>query len=156
MSGAGCASKVVRKASPEERVGVLCIEDGSPAIVEYYEMPASLAAERDSNGNLKYAYGVTLNYLFRTDLLEGTLRSKLPVHLSEKKIPHIKGGVRVVPQEPNGYKFELLVLDMIKLMGTCLAVEVVREREFAPVKNRTGADSVESARQLLRLNGVEL
>lgn len=156
LSGAGCSSKVVRKVAPEERVGVLCMEDGKPAIVEYYEMPADLAAERDEEGNLKYAYGVTLNYLFRVDLLDETVRSKLPVHLSKKKIPHIEGGVRVSPSEPNGYKFELLVLDMIKLMGSCLAVEVVREREFAPVKNRTGTDSVDTARELLRLNGVQL
>ena len=62
----------------------------------------------------------------------------------------------VSPSEPNGYKFEHLVLDMIKLMGSCLAVEVVREREFAPVKNRTGVDSVESARALLEKNGIKL
>jgi UDP-N-acetylglucosamine/UDP-N-acetylgalactosamine diphosphorylase len=30
----------------------------------------------------------------------------------------------------------------------------VREREFAPVKNATGADSVESARELLKKNGI--
>ena len=156
LNGANCSSKVVRKVTPEERVGVLCMEDGVPAIVEYYEMPEELAAERDKDGNLKYAYGVTLNYLFRADLLEKTVHNKLPVHLSKKKIPHIEGGVHVVPEQPNGYKFELLVLDMIKLMGSCLAVEVVRERGFAPVKNRTGTDSVESARELLRLNGAEL
>ncbi len=45
---------------------------------------------------------------------------------------------------------------MIKLMDSCLAVEVVREREFAPVKNKTGSDSVDTARELLKLNGVEL
>ena len=45
---------------------------------------------------------------------------------------------------------------MIKLMKNCLAVEVVREKEFAPVKNKTGVDSVESARALLIKNGVKL
>ena len=30
------------------------------------------------------------------------------------------------------------------------------ENEFAPIKNKTGVDSVESARELLKLNGVEL
>ena len=45
---------------------------------------------------------------------------------------------------------------MVKLMGSCLAYEVEREREFAPVKNATGVDSVETARELLRLNGIEL
>jgi UDP-N-acetylglucosamine/UDP-N-acetylgalactosamine diphosphorylase len=33
---------------------------------------------------------------------------------------------------------------------------VEREREFAPVKNATGTDSVESARELLKKNGITL
>ena len=34
--------------------------------------------------------------------------------------------------------------------------EVVREHEFAPIKNATGVDSVESAQALLEQNGYEL
>ena len=45
---------------------------------------------------------------------------------------------------------------MIHQMESCLPFEVVREREFAPIKNKTGVDSVESARELLKKNGVEL
>ena len=60
------------------------------------------------------------------------------------------------PNEPNVYKFETLVLDMIKLQDDCLAYEVDRKKEFAPVKNKTGVDSVDTARELLRLNGIEL
>ena len=60
------------------------------------------------------------------------------------------------PEEPNGYKYENLVLDMIHQMKNCLPFEVVREKEFAPIKNKTGIDSVESARELLKQNGVEL
>ena len=65
-------------------------------------------------------------------------------------------GNMVKPEEPNGYKFENLVLDMIHEMDSCLPFEVVREKEFAPIKNKTGVDSVESARALLAENGVEL
>lgn len=155
-SGCNCSAKVVKKVSPEEKVGVLCMEDGSPAIVEYYEMPPEISALRRPDGELKFAYGVTLNYLFKVELLNKTLQKKLPVHHSLKKIPHIENGVPVNPEQPNGYKFELLVLDMIKLMESCLAVEVEREKEFAPVKNRTGVDSVETARALLIKNGVKL
>lgn len=155
-SGCNCSAKVVKKVSPDERVGVLCMEDGKPAIVEYYEMPPALASLRRPDGELKFAYGVTLNYLFKVELLNKTLQKKLPVHLSFKKIPHIENGVLVTPEQPNGYKFELLVLDMIKLMESCLAVEVERDREFAPVKNRVGTDSVETARALLIKNGVQL
>ena len=43
---------------------------------------------------------------------------------------------------------------MVKLMETCLPFEVEREKEFAPIKNKTGTDSVETARALLEKNGV--
>ena len=62
----------------------------------------------------------------------------------------------VIPEEPNAYKYETLVLDMVKLQDSCLAYEVEREKEFAPVKNKEGVDSVDTARELLKLNGVEL
>ncbi|MFR4319251.1 MAG: hypothetical protein ACLT2Z_07750 [Eubacterium sp.] len=45
---------------------------------------------------------------------------------------------------------------MIHMMDNCLAYGVVREKEFAPIKNKTGVDSVDSAKALLKLNGVEL
>jgi UDP-N-acetylglucosamine/UDP-N-acetylgalactosamine diphosphorylase len=45
---------------------------------------------------------------------------------------------------------------MIHLLDSCLPFEVVRNKEFAPIKNKTGVDSVESARELLKQNGVEL
>ena len=60
------------------------------------------------------------------------------------------------PDGPNGYKYETLVLDMIHQVDNCLAYEVERSREFAPIKNATGVDSVESARELCRRNGIEL
>ena len=61
-----------------------------------------------------------------------------------------------MPKAPNGYKFETLVVDMVKYMGNCLAYEVDRNKEFAPVKNKEGVDSVNSARELLKANGYEL
>ena len=45
---------------------------------------------------------------------------------------------------------------MIQMLDNCLPFEVVREKEFAPIKNKTGVDSVESARELLKKNGIEL
>ena len=75
----------------------------------------------------------------------------------EKKIPYIDdAGTLIKPEEPNGYKFETLILDMIQMMDTCLPFEVERDKEFAPIKNKTGIDSVESARALLTKNGVTL
>ena len=152
-----CAAKVVAKQRPEEKVGVLCLEDGKPSIVEYYELSEDMARERDENGELVYKYGVILNYLFRIEDLEKNLSENLAVHVVEKKIEHLdEQGKKVKPEVENGFKFETLVLDMIHMMDNCLAYEVVREKEFAPIKNKEGVDSVETARELLKQNGVEL
>lgn len=156
-SGKVSGSKVVAKADPEERVGVLCLEDGKPSIVEYYEMTDEMIHSREADGTFSYNYGVILNYLFRVDKLNQTLSVKLPLHRAFKKIKYMdENGEMITPDEPNAYKYETLALDMVKLQDDCLAYEVDRSREFAPVKNKTGVDSVDTARELLRLNGVEL
>lgn len=150
-------AKVVRKADPDEKVGVMCLEDGRPSIVEYYEQTDQLRNTKTETGEPAYNFGVILNYLFHEKSLEEICDTTLPLHLVEKKIPYInEEGVFIKPEEPNGYKFESLILDMIHLLDTCLPYEVVREKEFAPVKNKTGVDSVESARALLEKNGYSL
>lgn len=157
LSGCDCGSKVVRKAAPDERVGVLCLEDGRPSIVEYYEMTDEMLTSRRENGDLSYNFGVILNYMFRLSTLEANMNRHMPMHIVEKKIPYIdENGTPVKPDAPNGYKFETLVLDMVHMMDDCLSYEVERSYEFAPIKNKEGVDSLVSARELLRQNGVEL
>ncbi len=157
LNGTASAAKVVCKANPHEKVGVLCLEDGLPSVIEYYELSEEMANLRAKNGELLYTYGVILNYLFRLDKLEQIAKQKIPVHVVKKKITHVdENGNVVKPETENGYKFETLILDMIRLMGSCLPYEVVREKEFAPIKNQTGVDSVDTARVLLQKNGVEL
>lgn len=156
-AGCVCGSKVLAKADPNERVGVLCLEDGKPSIVEYYEMTDEMIHSKDADGRLLYNYGVILNYLFRVDELVRIMDENMPTHVVEKKIPYIDENAQLVkPEEPNGYKFEMLVLDMIHMMKDCLSFEVDRVHEFAPIKNRTGVDSLESARELMKQNGIEL
>ncbi len=150
-------AKVVRKNAPDEKVGVMCLEDGMPSIVEYYELTEELMNAKDAKGEPAYNFGVILNYLFKEEELEKLLDGSLPLHIVEKKIPYLnEAGELVKPEEPNGYKFENLVLDMIHQLDSCLPFEVVRNKEFAPIKNKTGVDSVESARALLQENGVVL
>lgn len=152
-----CGAKVVRKNAPDEKVGVMCLEDGKPSIVEYYELSQEMMDAKDENGDPAYNYGVILNYMFNEKALYEIAQKELPLHVVEKKIPYIDENANLVkPESPNGCKFEQLVLDMIHMLDTCLPYEVVREHEFAPIKNKTGVDSVESARELCKKNGIEL
>ena len=150
-------SKVVRKAAPDEKVGVMCLEDGRPSIIEYYELTQELMDAKDEKGEPAYNFGAILNYLFRVKDLVEIMNHHLPLHVVEKKIPYLdEQGMFIKPEAPNGYKYEQLVLDMVHELESCLPFEVVREREFAPIKNRTGIDSVDSARELLAGNGIIL
>ena len=156
-SGVNCGAKAIRKTNPYEKVGVLCLDGTQPDIIEYYELTDEMANQKDSKGELAYCYGVIMNYLFRLSKMEEIVNKKIPVHIVEKKIECLcEDGVTRKPEKENGKKFEMLAVDLIKLMGSVLPYEVVREKEFAPIKNKTGVDSVESARELLKLNGVEL
>lgn len=150
-------AKVVRKNAPDEKVGVMCLEDGKPSIVEYYELTQEMMDAKDAKGNPAYNFGVILNYLLHTPDMEKIATARLPLHIVEKKIPYMdEQGNLIKPETPNGYKFETLILDMIHMMDSCLPYEVERGHEFAPIKNKTGVDSVESARALCKENGITL
>lgn len=159
-SGLRTGAKVVRKCSPDERVGAICLEDGTPSVVEYYEMTDELKAARLEDGSPAYNFGVILNYTFRTEDIDDIVGSKLPVHMVRKKVPYLEvsdGVCRTVePDEPNAFKLETLTLDLVHLTDSALSFEVEREKEFAPIKNASGVDSVDSARELLKKNGVVL
>lgn len=150
-------AKVVKKNAPDEKVGVICLEDGRPSIVEYYELTDELMNARDEKGDPAYYFGAILNYLFQVSSLEKIVSARLPLHIVEKKIPYMdEKGELIKPKEPNGFKFETLILDMVHMMESCLPYEVERNYEFAPIKNMTGVDSVESARRLCQENGITL
>jgi len=152
-SGASCGAKVVKKADPDERIGLICEIGGKPSVIEYYELDRLKRENAVSVDGLDY--GVILNYLFKVSEMEKMLSEKLPVHRARKKIPYYDGEYRK-PETENGFKYEMLATDLVEYMPSCLAYEIVREEEFAPVKNKTGVDSVESARALLLAQGYEL
>jgi len=150
-------SKVIRKVDPYEKVGVMCNKNGKPSIIEYIDLTDEMAVETDENGERVYNFGVILNYLFNVDLLYKIKDKKLPVHVVTKKVEHVdNSGNLIKPETPNAHKFEMLCVDMIEFADSCLPFEVIREKEFAPIKNKTGVDSVETAQALLEKNGYKL
>ena len=156
-AGVEVGAKVIRKVDPYEKVGVMCLKNGKPSVIEYMDLGEEMAQKTDAGGERLYNFGVILNYLFNIKTMYEIKDKKLPVHVVTKKIEHLDAeGNLIKPDEPNGHKFEMLCVDMIELASTCLPFEVVREKEFAPIKNKTGVDSVESARVLLQKNGVML
>ena len=75
--------------------------------------------------------------------------NKLPYHSAFKKATYLnENGEVIKPSEPNAYKFESFIFDAFNKLDDMLIFRVKREEEFAPVKNKEGVDSVETAVQL--------
>src|SRR5690606_7752930 len=111
-SGLPAASKAVTKASPGERVGVFCLRDGRPSVIEYSEMSPAMCAARDEAGGLLHGAANIAVHLFRRDFLEQHAGAALPWHVAHKKIPHVDAtGAPVRPEAPNAWKFELFMFD---------------------------------------------
>ena len=138
------SSKIVPKQGPKDRLGNLVVVEGCCTMIEYSDLPDSLAHERDETGRLRLWAGSPAIHLFDLDFLarltEGA--GKLPFHIARKKVPHLDEMGRVVePDRENALKFERFIFDVLPLAERWLVAETSHREEFAPLKNAEGADS---------------
>ncbi len=144
------SSKVIPKKHPFEKLGVIGILDGKLSVVEYSDLSEEDAVATNPDGSLMYNAGSIAIHMFRRDFLEAETEkgTRLPYHMAHKRIPFLgENGQRVEPEEPNGFKFETFIFDALRDTTASVVMEVRREEEFSPVKNRTGDDSPETARR---------
>ena len=149
-SGLPAASKAVSKASPEEKVGVFCLRNARPSVIEYSEMTQEMLGAVDAKNRLLFSSANIAIHLFKLDFLSENADSTLPYHVAHKKIKRITSNGEIDnPTIPNAYKFELFMFDLFPRAPGMAILEVKREEEFAPVKNAAGSDSPASARELI-------
>lgn len=127
------ASKSVAKAYPEEKVGVFCKRDNKPSTVEYIELSEKMRNERAENSELVYGEANIISHLLSIDAIEKIANYSLKYHIAQK----------------NGlYKFETFIFDAFEFFDDMLVMRVKREDEFAPIKNKEGVDSPETAKKI--------
>lgn len=149
---AAVSTKVVAKRTADEKMGVAVDVDGRTQIIEYSDLPAEIAAQTDADGNLRLWAGSTAIHVFSRAFLQSLIDhgQELPFHIAHKVVPYLdENGELVVPRQPNAYKFERFIFDVLPCADCALIVEADRAREFNPVKNKDGADSPETARAAL-------
>ena len=140
--------KSLVKLNPEEKVGVFCIKNGRPSVVEYTEITDEMARATNEKGDLVYGESHINCNMFNIKGLEKIGSNKLPYHVAFKKANYMdKSGNIIVAEEPNAYKFESFIFDAFGKLDNMLIYRVKREEEFSPVKNATGVDSAETARE---------
>lgn len=142
-------SKSIPKASPTEKVGVFCKKNNRPIVIEYSEMPDGLAELTDENGELLYGESHIMCNLFSLEALEKIANKALPYHSAHKKSNYLdENGNLVTAKEPNAYKYEEFIFDSFRFFENMTILRGKREEDFAPIKNKEGVDSPETAIKL--------
>jgi len=151
LGGSGMSSKSVPKAGPLERVGNFVVGDGAVQVIEYSDLPESMARQTNPDGSLRFNFGSIGIHALTISFIEslnsgGPLR--LPWHRAEKKVPALdERDVLVKPDRPNAVKLEQFVFDAIPLAANPLIYITDRAEEFSPVKNAEGVDSPATCRR---------
>ena len=123
--------------------------NGKPKVIEYIDLPEEMAEERDENNELVYGNVNIGTYLYNRSVFEDLADAKLPYHAAFKKSGYLDlNGEFIEPEEPNVYKFEAFIFDAFPRYNEMTILRVKRQDEFAPIKNRTGNDSPETAIKL--------
>lgn len=155
------ATKVVRKRSAKEPVGLILLKNGKPDVVEYSEIDKETAEAMDPKQPdvLKFRAANIVNHYYSFRFLESIeiWVRQLPYHVARKKIPYIdiEGGKTIKPEKPNGIKLEQFVFDVFPMLSLdkFASMEVRREDEFSPLKNGRGTgedDPNTSKRDILK------
>ena len=152
LTGSEMSSKTITKAGPLEKVGNFCVGDGRTQVIEYSDLPESLATQTDSNGRRTFDAGSIAIHALRVSFVDRLTAPgsdlKLIWHRADKKVPFVDAaGQTVKPTEPNAVKLEQFVFDAIPLAQNALVYTTKREEEFSPVKNAEGSDSPATSRR---------
>jgi UDP-N-acetylglucosamine/UDP-N-acetylgalactosamine diphosphorylase len=143
-TGCDAVVKVALRSDPEEKVGALVKVDGRPRILEYFELTGSQKKEiADSPANLGL-------YSFSMPFIERMSAVYLPLHRAKKAVKRwTEPDEGKTPEEPNAWKFEEFIFDVLPLAEKCEALLYPRETAFAPLKNLKGEDSIETVKRTL-------
>ena len=144
--------KLCAKREPLEGLGVVVERDGCFEMVEYTELTDEQAHQRADDGELYFKYGSVAIHLFSHDFMRAESICDMPLHIAHKKIPvcNVDGTV-IMPEEPNGCKFEKFIFDVLPDAKRVVNLAFDRAEEFSPVKNAEGRDSPDSCKRDLQL-----
>ncbi|KAG0001747.1 UDP-N-acetylglucosamine pyrophosphorylase [Entomortierella chlamydospora] len=154
QKNADCGAKVVRKKSPDEPVGVVCLRNATFNVVEYSEIDSEVAHRiNPKNGQLAFGAGNIANHFYTSDFLNRveSFESELEYHIARKKIKSLdfSTGEVITPKQVNGMKLEMFVFDVFPFTKRMAVFEVDRREEFSPLKNAPGSgeDCPETSRR---------
>ncbi|NNM42770.1 MAG: hypothetical protein HKM07_00305 [Chlamydiae bacterium] len=143
------AIKVIEREDPNEKVGVLASYQGKTKVIEYTELSSEQRTSRNEEGELLFTFANTGLFCFSLSFLEKLYMQKrptMPWHIAKKKAHIYSDGRRSLQMI---YKLESFLFDIFDFVRSAKLLIYPREDVFAPLKNETGEDSVESVQEKL-------
>jgi UDP-N-acetylglucosamine/UDP-N-acetylgalactosamine diphosphorylase len=152
------SSKVIPKEGPKDRLGNFVQVQGRCTIIEYSDLPDTLAQQQGPGGRLRLWAGSPAIHWFDLGFL-GRITGRedaLSFHVARKKVPCLGADGQVFqPSTENALKFERFIFDVLPLADRWTVVETSRREEFAPLKNATGADSPAEVEKALSVQAAD-
>ena len=142
LAASQMTTQVVKKRFAVEKVGNVVAIDGRTHIIEYSDLPESVANRTNADGELNLWAGNIAVHVMELNFLATitTNASSLPFHRASKTVPFLnEDGNLERPTSPNAIKFERFVFDLLPLADRAIVVEADATDVFAPVKNADGA-----------------
>jgi len=143
------STKVVRRRNCEEKVGVFVAENGKAKVIEYSELDPDNRCILDNNGQIRDWAGNSAIHMISLGLVQRLNENgfSLSYHQAIKMVNSF--GAQDEITEIKGWKFETFIFDAIPSAKNTCCMEISREEEFAPLKNKQGDDSPETVRTIL-------
>jgi UDP-N-acetylglucosamine/UDP-N-acetylgalactosamine diphosphorylase len=147
-------SKTCKKANAGEKVGLVCLKDGKPTVIEYSDISDELRTKTTDNGELYLQDSHICINVFGVKFLRQVVDKyipALPYHVARKKIHFVTpDGQTAKPDDINGVKMEMFIFDVFPYARLAI-FDAERESNFSPVKNPPGSetDSPDSCRALM-------
>lgn len=145
--------KCIKRNDPKEKVGVIVRQNGKVTVVEYSEIDESERFATQQNGTLLHLCANLSLFSFSMDFIKTHIvndPTPLPLHAAFKAAKHLDPtGNSVLSDKPIAWKFEHFIFDVLPRANKINALLYPRETCFAPLKNFSGEDSIETVRAAL-------
>ncbi|MBQ9011374.1 MAG: UTP--glucose-1-phosphate uridylyltransferase, partial [Bacilli bacterium] len=137
-------SKTFIKDNDNEKEYVFCKYQNKPILLPYKIVYEKIKQNTEMSLSILDTFsGISI---FTIEALEKLQNMKLPYHRAYKAYNYIDiNGSQIDSKEKNAFKFEKYIFDAFFEFEDMLLYRVDKQTEFAPIKNKTGENSPETA-----------
>lgn len=145
--------KGLKREDPDESVGILAIKNGKLGVCEYSEVDDQVRYAKQEDGSLQYPLAYIGLFSCTLDFIKKVVTHpsfEMPLHAARKKAGKLEEyddhwETKMAPV----WKFETFIFDAFCLADNYHILVSKRAHCFAPLKNKTGRDSLETVQAAL-------